>query len=72
MRILALLAVAVWGRTLSAADDIEFFEKRVRPLLAARCCEGSEVDAVFHGSGQQFGDARGVHMERQRNGGRRG
>ena len=41
MRILAILA---WSALLPAADDVDFFERKVRPVLVAKCqsCHGAD------------------------------
>ena len=41
---LALLALTLASLAAGAADDSEFFEKRIRPVLATNCyaCHGSD------------------------------
>ena len=52
---LALLICATAAAQSDAVDPehIEFFEKRIRPLLAAHCypCHSSRASTVFGGSG---------------------
>jgi hypothetical protein len=51
MRTVAILAVAVSIQSIQAADDLEFFEKRVRPVLATNCY-------ACHAADKQFGALR--------------
>ena len=51
MTTLAFLAVTLLTLTIGAADDFEFFEKRVRPVLATNCY-------ACHAADKQFGALR--------------
>src|SRR6266852_3800209 len=65
MRTQVFLAITFLTRTLSAADDFEFFEKSVRPVLATNCY-------ACHGSGKQNGALRLDSRERLLKGGQSG
>lgn len=65
MRIPALLAIALLTRALSASDDMEFFERRVRPVLVAKCY-------ACHAADKQFGALRLDSRDRLLKGGQTG
>ena len=51
MRTFAFLALTLLTQSIGAADDLEFFEKRVRPVLATNCY-------ACHAADKQFGALR--------------
>ncbi len=63
--LLALLVFALAGRSAQAADDVEYFERNVRPLLAEHCF-------ACHGAGKQQGGLRMDRPSRIARGGNRG
>ena len=65
MRTLAFLVVTLLIQTIAAADDFEFFEKRVRPVLATHCYS-------CHAADKQFGALRLDSRERLLQGGQGG
>ena len=65
MRTFAFLALIISTPALSAADDFEFFEKRIRPVLAKNCY-------VCHAAGKQSGALRLDSRERLIEGGKSG
>src|SRR5437762_3249313 len=60
-----VLAVTLLAQTGSAADDFEFFEKRIRPVLATNCYS-------CHSADKQFGALRLDSRERLLKGGQSG
>src|SRR5687768_3015673 len=65
MRTLAILAFTLLTQILSAEDDFEFFENRVRPVLATNCY-------ACHAADKQFGALRLDSRERVLKGGQSG
>src|SRR3954464_7506933 len=65
VRKLAILAFLQLLHAACAADDVEFFEKRVRPVLATNCYS-------CHGPDKQFGSLRLDSRERVLSGGKSG
>ena len=65
MRTIAFLAVILLSKAISAADDFEFFEKRVRPVLVKNCY-------ACHAADKQFGALRLDSRERLIEGGTSG
>jgi len=65
MRTPALLALILLTRTLGVADDLEFFEKRIRPVLANNCY-------ACHAADKQFGALRLDSRESLMKGGQSG
>ncbi len=65
MRTELFLALAISAGTLYAADDSEFFERRVRPVLATNCYG-------CHAAGKQFGGLRLDSRDRLLKGGQSG
>ncbi len=65
MQIFGFIALALAAHALSAEDGVEFFEKRVRPVLASNCYS-------CHGPDKQFGALRLDSKERLLKGGQSG
>ena len=77
-RVLILIAILAFTDRAWADDDIEFFEKKIRPLLAEQCysCHSANAkklkgglkldsrEALLKGRGHERKDSRAVGLRR--------